>query len=98
MFRKLLLSLATVATVSTGLLITSGAAQADDWRWHHRWRQPGFSIHFGGPVWGGPYYQPMYRPVYQPVIWRPRCHATEIRFHHRWHRATICGGRIVRIW
>ena len=83
MFRKLLLSMAAIATVSTALIASTASAEARGW--HRHWGHHGVYFNIG-------------RPIYRPVFWRANCHATQIRFHHHWHRARVCNGRIVKVF
>jgi hypothetical protein len=94
--RKLLLSVVAAASLAGGMIATTGTAEA----YHHGYRHPGvgFGLFFGSP---GYYGSPYYGDGYYGHRWRyanRRCHIERIRYHGRWHRARICGGRVARIY
>jgi hypothetical protein len=96
--RKLLLSVVAAASLGAGLIATAGTAEAYHHGYHHN--GVGFGLFFGSPgYYGSPYYgDPFYGRNYR---WRnayTRCHIERIRYHGRWHKARVCGGRIARIY
>ncbi len=89
--RKLLLSVVAAATLGVGMIATAGTANA----YHHGYYHHGvrFGLFFGAPgFYGDPYYGHRWRRVYNS------CHIERVRYHGRWHKARICGGRIARIY
>jgi hypothetical protein len=57
--RKLILSLATAATLLFGSLAVTNTAEARPYRY------------YGAPYYGGGYYRPYYQPYYRPYAYRP---------------------------
>jgi hypothetical protein len=96
MMRKLLLSVVAAASLAGGIIATTGTAEA----YHNGYRHHGvgFGLFFGSP---GYYGDPFYGNRYYGHRWRNsynRCHIERIRYHGRWHKARICGGRVARIY
>lgn len=97
--RKLLLSVVAAASIGAGMIATAGTANAYHNGYHHN--GVGFGLFFGSPGYGygSPYYGDSYYG--RNHRWRNsynRCRIERIRYHGRWHKARICGGRIARIY
>lgn len=97
--RKLLLSVVAAASIGAGMIATAGTANAYHNGYHRN--GVGFGLFFGSPGYGygSPYYGDSYYG--RNHRWRNsynRCRIERIRYHGRWHKARICGGRIARIY